>query len=194
MDTSALAAWALALMLAKAPPERIVALNRPFNRGETVQERRDRYRAIADAAAAIGKDKATTTLLLAVSRHETSWDRDTDLGPTCERTGPKDPRCDFGKAACSMQIRTDIHVQWKAADLFADRRACFRAGLQLLRGSMKACASIGADHAFDAYAGGMCLDGELLGLKLASRKRSLQLFDEWGEFKAFRAPSSPGVR
>lgn len=41
-------------------------------------------------------------------------------------------------------------------DLFKDRKACFRAGLKLLRNSVAACSKHGQDAQLNAYASGVC--------------------------------------
>jgi hypothetical protein len=41
-------------------------------------------------------------------------------------------------------------------DLFRDRKACFRAGLKLLRNSVSACSKLGKDYHLNAYASGVC--------------------------------------
>lgn len=149
-------AWALALMVAKASPERLAALPAYPGWEETAEERLERYKGIADAAVKVGKTKGRVATLLAISFHESGWARDVDLGPCYRGVDGKSVRCDGGRAACMMQVRTDAHPQWKAEDLFASREECFRVGQIIIDRSERACRRHGPDYAFDVYAGGQC--------------------------------------
>ncbi len=174
-----LEAWALAVMLAKAPLS-IADLPAYPGWAETQDERLERYRGIAHAAVEVGKTRATVGELLAVAFHESGFARDVDLGPTCYRgKDGKNTRCDSGRAVCVMQIRVDVH-KWTATELFGSREMCFKAGLEILNRSRKACGKLDASHAYDSYAGGSCLDGVSLG-----HTRGLELFGLVSRFRAW---------
>ena len=178
-----LVAWAVALMLAKAP---LSIADAPAFPGwsETQAQRLERYHGIAEAAVAVGRDRRTVAKLLAVSFHESGWARDVDLGPACYRgKDGKSTRCDSGRAACMMQVRVDVHKQWTAAELFGDRAKCFTAGLEILEKSERACVSLGPDFAFDSYAGGFCIDNHELATK--AHVRGLELLHLSERFRAW---------
>lgn len=160
---SPLVAWALSLVLWKASPLPAKGYE------ETPAVRQARIEAIAADVVAVAFDPAesplfggrlgrarTAAALLAVAYHESGFARDVDLGP-CSPS-PRG-RCDGGASACILQIRVGAGTTregWTRAELFTDRQKCFRAGLHLMRRSAGACARDGADHLFDAYAGGSC--------------------------------------
>lgn len=179
-----LEAWALAILLAKAP---LSIADLPAYPGweETQAERLERYQGIAHAAVEVGRTRTTVAKLLAVSFHESGWARDVDLGPCYRGKDGKSPRCDGGRASCMMQVRTDVH-RWKSEDLFASREACFRAGLELLNRSGKACAKLGPLYAYDSYTGGACIDGVSLG-----HSRGLELFSLVERFRTWEPLASP---
>ncbi len=54
---------------------------------------------------------------------------------------------------------------WKGPDLVADRTKCFRAGMEIMRRSMSACASLPARSRLSAYASGKCSEEETEGVK-----------------------------
>lgn len=183
MSVDVLAAWALSAMLSKSPPAKMATLPAFPGWSETAEERTERYRGIAHAAAVVGVDRHTTATLLAISFHESGWARDVDLGPSCYRGADgKSVRCDSGRASCMMQVRTDVHTQWTAAELFGDREKCFRAGLEIVRRSQRACSKLGPDFALDAYASGSCLDGKMS----IGHQRGLELVNLVRTFEAFR--------
>jgi len=171
--------WALALMVAKSPPSRAATETAYPGWSETPEQRQERYAGIARAAVKVGRDRKTIGMLLALSFHESGWARDVDLGPCYRGRDGKGARCDSGRAACLMQVRTDVHHRVSAADLFADREKCFAEGLRIARGSIAQCSRIGIDHALDAYAGGSCDASETStahrrGLELLALVRSFQ--------------------
>lgn len=157
------ATWLLSLMVWQSPPERAM----PY--GEESSERTTRYGEIAADLRAVAYDPAieplfggadgrarTAALVLAVALKETALARDADVGP-CEKG-----RCDGGRAACLMQIRIgagSTREGWTQADLFGDRRKCFRSGVELLRRSMRACRHLPVDARLSAYASGACSRG-----------------------------------
>lgn len=170
--------WALQLMLAKAPLS-IADLPAYPGWAETREERLDRYKGIAHAAVEVGKTKHVVAELLAIDFHESGFARDVDLGPCYRGKDGKSTRCDSGRAACGTQIRVDVH-RWSAADLFGSRETCFRATLELLNRSRRACGKLDETHSYDAYAGGACLDGVSLG-----HTRGLELFSLVSRFRSW---------
>lgn len=178
-----LVAWALALMLSKAPLSIADAPGAFPGYEESQAQRLERYQGIAEAVVAVGKDRRTVAKLLAVSFHESSWARDADIGPCYRGKDGKSMRCDSGRAACQMQVRVDVHKQWTAEELFGDRRKCFTAGLEILKKSEHACVTLGPEYAFDSYASGSCVDGHELLSK--AHVRGLELFHLSERFRAW---------
>lgn len=178
-----LEARALALMVAKAPPEKVAALPAFPGWQETAAERLARYQGIAKAAVTVGKSWPRIATILAVSFHESGWARDVDLGPCYRGKDGKGSRCDSGRAACMMQVRTDVHRQWKSGDLFVSREACFKAGLEIIERSQRACLKLGPSYRFDVYAGGWCQDGHALTM---GHERGLELVSLSDRFAAWR--------
>lgn len=187
-------AWLVALMVSLAPPAKIVARPTYPGWGETCEQRTERYHALAEAAVGVALDPAeaplwgghdgrvrTAVTLLALSFKESGWARDVDEGPCYQ--DPRNPRhCDGGRSACVMQIHIGAGATpegWTQADLFADRRKCFAAGLHAVRRSFGACrrARNAPEHLLAAYASGVCEKGHresterlALGERLWSRR------------------------
>jgi len=148
MSASVLAATMLSIMLAKAPPGR----SHIVEARETVEAGAARYGEIAEAIADVsGGNARTAALLLAVSFHESGWRRDVDLGRGKLARGS-------GRDSCLMQVRvtTDEHRA-----LTADRRRCFRLGLERLQRSLNACRHLPRLDRLAAYASGACDRGRL---------------------------------
>ncbi len=172
---NAMTEWLLAMLVAAAPPERAATEEAFPGWAETAEERKARYQAIADDAHAVVFDKATRplfggphgrartgALLLAVAYHESGLKKDVDVGPCYRGKSGKSTRCDSGRSACLMQIKVadgKTPEGWTQADLFADRKKCFRAGLRLLRSSMGLCKHLPLKHRLAAYASGSCEKG-----------------------------------
>ena len=160
-----LEAFALAAILAHAKPETVSQYAAPGH-AETVDEVRARFASIASDAAVVAHEKPlyagargderTVATLLALAFHESGYAHDVDVGPCYRGRDGKSLRCDSGRAACSLQVRTDVHREHTAAELFADRKLCFREGLRVLRSSMATCARSAPTDLFAAYAGGSC--------------------------------------
>ncbi len=164
-----IAAWLLALMTWKAAPARMAALPQFKGYEESASEKQARYEAFASDIERVAFDVAETPLfggsdgrartavvILSVAYHEGGWALDVDLGPCAKIPG----RCDGGLSACTMQIRIGTGTTaegWTQADLFGDRRKCFRAGMHRLQRSFRSCAKLGSEHSFDAYAAGKCI-------------------------------------
>lgn len=154
-------AWALAIMLAWAPPGR----SRLKEAVETPEAGAARYAEIARDAAHVAFDPAerpmvagprarsqSLAILLSVAYHESGFRRDVDLGLGPLARGQ-------GTDSCLMQIRVGKGTTadgWSHADLVADRKKCFRAGFRLLRRSIGACRSMPPLAWLSAYARGQC--------------------------------------
>lgn len=174
--------WALALLLWKAPPEKMASQYQLPGHEETVDQKTERYESIARDVIAVAYDAnekplyvglhgraKTAATLLAIGFHESGFAHDVDIGPCYRGIDKKGGRCDGGASACVMQLKigTGTTVEgWTQSDLFSDRQKCFRAALHLLKRSSKACLKFGPDYAFAAYAGGMCEFGHQRGLEL----------------------------
>jgi hypothetical protein len=166
-------AWALAIMLAWAPPGR----SRIKEAVETPEAGAARYAEIAREAAQVVFDPAerpmvagprarsqSLALLLSVALHESGFRRDVDLGLGPLARGS-------GTDSCLMQIRVgkgQTPEGWAHADLVADRKKCFRAGLRLLRRSIGACRSLPPLDWLSAYARGQCTRDEPVSHALIS--------------------------
>lgn len=173
---SPFASWLFALLMTFAPPDRFAPVQ-TWNDGahETVEERTERYRAIAtDLEAVIDEDpealafagpsarQLTAALVLGVAFHESeAFAPDVDRGP-CNR-GRNGTRCDSGRAACLMQVHATFAGKtregWTLEDL-RDRRKCFRAGLNGLRSSLGLCRKNRENERLAAYASGSCDRGQ----------------------------------
>jgi hypothetical protein len=118
----------------------------------------------------------TAQVMLAVATYESGFRRDVDYG-----LGPK-ARGDGGKSWCLMQVllgrpgkvsgktRGHIYVRpdgrmgyttnpmvgWGGEDLVNDRKACFRAGLAVLRDSFHSCGRQALRDRLSVYASGRC--------------------------------------
>jgi hypothetical protein len=174
---SPFALWLFALLMSFAPPDRFARVQ-TWNDGltETVEERTERYREIAtDLEAVIDEDpdtlafagpsarQLTAALVLGVAFHESeAFAPDVDLGP-CNR-GANGKRCDSGRAACLMQVHATFDGRtregWTLEELSADRRKCFRAGLNGLRSSLGMCRRNRENERLAAYASGSCDRGQ----------------------------------
>lgn len=164
-----LAAALLSAMIALAPPAKLAALPQYPGFEEDETARTLRYEAIvADAVAVVSDEPAlpgrsrtgTVAVLIALAFEESGFSKDADVGPTCYRgKDGRGHRCDGGRSACMLQLNIGAGTTkegWSQADLFADRKKCFRAGLRLARRSFSVCATMGVLHLLDAYASGVC--------------------------------------
>lgn len=189
-----IAAWLYAIMLTAAPPAKLAAAPQLPGYEETVEQKEARYQQIATELYEVAFDPATVPLfggphgrrntaatLLAVAFHESGFARDTDIGPCYRGKGKLAHRCDDGFSACMMQVRVGDETTadgWRKADLFADRHKCFRAGLRLVRKSLRACGDkYGRDHWLTAYASGTCTNsmGQLRSRELTGQARAFLL-------------------
>ncbi len=151
---------------------------------ETPAERAARYREIARAAWEVTGEEGikllysgtnarlqTAAAILGVAMHESSYAKDVDVGPCYRKIEPT--RCDSGRAFCMMQIQqthqrgTRTTLGYTGAELFQDRRKCFREGLSQLVSSQASCWRLGAKNRFSVYAYGKCAEGILPAEQLA---------------------------
>lgn len=167
---------AFAAMMVLAPPDRLAALPQYRGHEESVEERRSRYVAIAidleDAVAEAeplpGMSRArTAAVALGIAYMESGFARDADVGPCVAGPG----RCDRGRAACLMQVQAPEH---RRAELWADRKLCFMAGLDVARRSMNACRG-----ELTAYVGGVCTS--LVGRAAGRRRLGMgqRIYSRW---------------
>lgn len=163
MTVDALAAWMLAIMMTSVPPGKS---RRPKEAQETAEEGKARYAAIAHAIAKVSLDKSesplfddkdgrrkTATLMLAMSRFESTWRRDVDLG-----IGPR-ARGGGGRYWCLMQIavpKGKTPEGWTGRDLVESRERCFRRALHILQRGKRVCKKVGGTSFVNHYASGYC--------------------------------------
>jgi hypothetical protein len=164
-------AWILSIMVQVAPPDRLAAGPQWPGWEETAEQKLERYESFAEDLYEVVYDPAfkplydgrlgrarTATLVLGVAFHESGFAHDTDKGP-CYRGPGNVGRCDGGASACVMQVNVGAGTSqegWTRAELFAERTKCFRAGIRLLRRSMRACSKLEGKHWLAAYAAGTC--------------------------------------
>jgi len=177
-------AWLVATMVAFAPLERASVERGMPGWAETKEQREERYVGIAKAVAEVASDpdekpvfggpsgrSRTAALLLAIAFHESGFARDVDLGP-CYRGRQSDgARCDYGRAACIMQIHTQDGRTidgYTKEELFQDRVKCIRSGLHLVQKSFASCKKNPAKHRLAAFASGRCDAGQAGSERLLS--------------------------
>jgi hypothetical protein len=181
---NAITIWSMAFLLWKAPPEKMANQYQLPGYEETADQKTQRYQSIAEDVVAVAFDPAerplyggpngrakTVVTLLSVAFHESGFAKDVDIGPCYRGKNGKDQRCDGGASSCVLQIKIGAGTTtegWTQADLFADRKKCFKAGKRLLARSFKACSRLGPDHLFDAFASGVCGLGNKRARELAS--------------------------
>jgi len=144
---------------------------------ETREEQLIRLRLIADDAASQGVSVEDALLILAVSQHESGFNQRVDLGPCYRGKDGRGSQCDYGKAACMMQIHGSDEQR---ASYFKDRKKCFSAGLKALKYSMAVCREQGVENQFSAYASGSCINPE-------GHKGSAELYRYWVKWKSMYA-------
>jgi hypothetical protein len=189
---NAVVQWIFMLMTLVAPPDRLAS--RPQWPGwvETAAEKEERYAAIAQALYEVEYDPSekplyggpmgramTAATVLAVLYHESGFARDVDQGPCYQGKGAP-MRCDGGRSACMAQIQigegtTTLRSHGIAgltkADLFADRKLCFKVAQHLIRRSFVACAKQGPNAKLNAYASGVCTLGQDRSIEILSIAR-----------------------
>jgi hypothetical protein len=188
MTVETLAAWLLALMMTSVPPGRST---RPAEARESEEEGKARYAAIARALAEVSLDeseaslfegedgrKKTAALMLAISRFESTWRRDVDLG-----LGAQGKRL----YRCMMQIALPAGKKtpegWTAADLVASRDKCFRRALHILQRGQRVCKTRGGTSFVNHYASGSCDRGQ------AAVQKRIDLWRSWLEPQAEQPPA-----
>ena len=117
----------------------------------------------------------TLALMLSIADSESGFRKDVDLG-----VGPAS-RGDGGRSWCLMQVQLSAEDQsthrtvrrivmdgdawkyandgktgWGGEDLVSDRKKCFRAGLHMIRVSMRACSYLPVRERLAVYTGGSC--------------------------------------
>jgi hypothetical protein len=197
-------AWILALLLLLSPPEKRADFQRhtsrvlPAEQRETTEEGRARYAGIAaDLTAVLFEDETkplfpgkrgrehTAAVLLAVAYLESGFRKDVDLG------AGKLGRGDHGRSWCLMQVQAGLTGtvpsgsertrSYTGADLVADRKKCFRAGLEMVRQSLSACKDQPLKDRLAVYASGSCDKGlaeSRMRMALAGRITKLLPFPE----------------
>jgi hypothetical protein len=161
----AIIAWAVAFMVAWAPPGR----SKIKHAVETSDEGHARYAEIAKSATKVAYDPGTrplfagprgraqtVALLLSVAYHESGFRRDVDLGLGKLARGS-------GLDSCLLQIRVGAGRTpdgWSHDDLVRDREKCFRAGLAVIRRSFSACHHLDPLDWLGAYTRGRCVADE----------------------------------
>jgi len=162
MTVEALTAWLLAIMLSSVPPGHS---RRPEAARETAAQGKARYAAIAKAIAVVSLDPKerslfegkrgrleTAALMLAVSRYESTWRRDVDLGVGAPVAG---------RYWCMMQIavpKGKTPEGWTGRDLVTSRERCFRRALHIMQRGQRYCTKHGhpATAFLNQYASGHC--------------------------------------
>ena len=174
-------AWILGLMVQAAPPAKLAAAYQLPGYEETATEKVARYESFASDLYEVVYDPSvkplyggekgramTAATILGVAFHESGFAHDVDKGPCYRGRNGRDVRCDGGMSACVMQIKLGAGTTTlrshgfeglTQADLFRDRKLCFRVGLHLLRRSVMSCTKRGPNERLNAYASGRCDQG-----------------------------------
>lgn len=148
MSAEALVAWATALMVATAPPGR----SRIHDAIETPEQGRARYGEIAVSIVdAADGNKRAVALLLAISKLESEWRKDVDLGIGPLARGDRGASVGIFQHNCGKGPRCD--------ELIADRRLAATEALKLARRSFAACRSRPLLERLSAFASGDCSRG-----------------------------------
>lgn len=154
MPDPALAAYALACLLALAPPARRSA---PPGWEETEETYRGRLSGIAGDIGAVSTSRMHVAALVGVGAHESAFAPDTDAGGECYRVGSWASRCDGGRAVSLWQLQ-DADPERRA--LFrSDRRAAAREALRRILGSLGACRQNEPALRLARFASGTCSRG-----------------------------------
>lgn len=168
-------------MVQAAPPAKLAAAYQLPGYEETVEEKQVRYESFASDLYEVVYDPSvkplfggkkgramTAATILGVAFHESGFAHDVDKGPCYRGRNGRDVRCDGGMSACVMQIKLGAGTTTlrshgfeglTQADLFRDRKLCFRVGLHLIRRSFVACSKQGPEGKLNAYASGVCTLG-----------------------------------
>lgn len=168
-------------MMQAAPPGRLAAAYQLPGHEETEAEKVARYESFASDLYEVVYDPSVKSLfagkrgraltaatILGVAYHESGFAHDVDVGPCYRGKNGHDTRCDGGMSACVMQIKIGQGTTLRSAhgiegltqaELFQDRKLCFRVGLHMLRRSITSCTKRGPNERLNAYASGRCDDG-----------------------------------
>jgi hypothetical protein len=168
--------WLFALMVAFAPPDKTSKAFQFPGHEETAEQKSARYQSIAEDLYDVVYDpdvepvyagpkgrRRTALLVLAIAFHESGFAHDVDIGPCYLGKDGTSARCDHGKSACVMQLHIGEGTTpegYTQADLFADRKKCFRAALARIRSSLGECKHLDEKHRLNAYASGVCTRGD----------------------------------
>jgi len=140
----------------------VPAYQHPSEQAETAEARRARLAAVADAIAAVARNRDEAAALVALGRHESGFARLVQEG-RCDEM-PAGQRCDTGRARGTWQLwQVACPAAYRHAAGSADSlRAEAACAVGLLRLAGKRCSS-GADGtdawwagAFSGYAGAAC--------------------------------------
>ena len=161
-----LAPWIVGWMLVLVPPSLHAVA------GESEVEAIVRYHEIAGAMAEavdLEVDGASrvrwAALVVAVAYYESTFRRAVDVGEV---------RGDGGRAWCLMQVWR-APQGWPGPDLVRDRVRCFRAGIAMLRRSMRWCYRSPAAEQLAGYTAGRCDRGlRRSRLRMATAARLLR--------------------
>lgn len=173
-------AWIMALMTQAAPPAKLAAQYQLPGHEETAEQKTLRYEEFATDLYKVAYDPSvqplyngpkgralTAAVLLAIAFHESGFAHDVDKGPCYRGKNGKDGRCDSGRSACSMQVQVGAGTTTLGAhgidgltqaDLFADRKLCFKAAMHIVRRSFR-CKHQPDGGRFNLYASGNCNEG-----------------------------------
>jgi hypothetical protein len=182
---TSLETWVVTRMSTWSPPGRTTYKDAL----ETEDEGKARYAQIAQDAISVVYDPAeppifsgdyarakTLATLLSVALAESGFRKDVDLGIGAYAKG------DGGRSWCLMQIQLGKAVNGKTPknialkgdgieyvhdksygyggeDLVADRKACLRVGLHVIRTSFSACSGLPFEERLSTYTSGNCEDG-----------------------------------
>lgn len=195
--------WLFSLMVAFAPPEDRARGPQFPGHEETQEQKEARYQSIADDLYAVVYDPnetplfkgqkgraRTAALMLAIAYHESGFAHDVDVGPCYRGKGGQSARCDHGRSACLMQIHIGDKTTsqgYTQEELFTDRKKCFRAGLGLIRRSLSECRHLDTKHRLNAYASGVCTQGD------EGSERLMSLMDKFVAKRALPADDAVQV-
>ena len=168
--------WILALLLSLVKPGPAVSLLTGAE-NETEVARRERFAAISRDLSEVVQSEApifpgpqgrarTAALLLGIAAYESAFLLEVDRGIDREERAKRGQE-DHGRSWCLLQINlgqgrvlvgSDEMRSWRGQDLVADRKKCFRVGLEMARRSVASCARVFGDQRLwlNQYASGEC--------------------------------------
>lgn len=154
MTVEALAAWVFSLLVWQLPPERAANVPTYPSAQESVEQRTERYWAIAEDIAAVAHDsgrsdtarRSAAAYLLGVGILESSFARDVD-GLACDPARVAKGGCDSGNAHSAWQIR---------GHAIESRRHAAKLALSMMRRSRESCRHLPEDERLSVYTSGSC--------------------------------------